>query len=90
MSAAQIAKAQTEIARMRLLFGFRRTRSAARGVYIDMSATLRAGLRHDDEMLSLVRTQRTVRPIPSVVLCDISGLMGACAYPAAPHAWRGR
>ncbi len=82
MSAAQIASARAEIARLRLpldLRRTRRTRPASCGARIDMAATLRAGLRHGGELLDLAWTERTVRPPPLVVLCDISGSMGRYA-----------
>ncbi len=83
MSTAQIAGARAEIAKLRLPFDLRRTRRtrpAARGVRIDMAATLRAGLQHGGEMLDLVRAEPTMRPPPLVVLCDISGSMGRYAH----------
>ncbi len=82
MSAAQIAGARAEIRRLRLpldLRRTRRTRPALRGSGIDMAATLRAGLRNGGELLDLARAERTVRPPPLVVLCDISGSMGRYA-----------
>ena len=82
MSAAEIAAARTEIARLRLpldLRPTRRTRPAARGSRIDMAATLRAGLRQGGELVDLARAERVVRPPPLVVLCDISGSMGRYA-----------
>ena len=83
MSAAQVAGARAEIAKLRLpldLRCIRRTRPAARGLRIDMAATLRAASRHGGELLHLVRAERVVRPPPLVVLCDISGSMGRYAH----------
>ena len=82
MSAAEIAAARTEIRRLHLpldLRRTRRTRADPRGAMIDMAATLRTGLRHGGEMLTLARATRTVRPPPLVVLCDISGSMSRYA-----------
>ena len=82
MSAAEISGARAEIRRLRLpldLRQTRRTRTSARGSRIDMAATLRAGLRHGGELMDLARSERTVRPPPLVVLCDISGSMGRYA-----------
>jgi uncharacterized protein with von Willebrand factor type A (vWA) domain len=82
MSAADILSAKQEIRRLRLpldLRRTRRTRPSTRGTIIDMAATLRAGLRHGGELVDLVRAERTVRPPPLVVLCDISGSMGRYA-----------
>ena len=79
MSAAEIGAARAEIRKLRLpldLRRTRRTRPATRGAHIDMAATLRAGLRHGGELLDFSYDQRTVRPPPLVVLCDISGSMG--------------
>ena len=82
MSAAEISAAREEIRRLRLpldLRRTRRTRPATHGTRIDMSATLRAGLRHGGELLDFSYNQRTVRPPPLVVLCDISGSMARYA-----------
>ena len=82
MGAAEIAAARAEIRKLRLpldLRRTRRTRPASRGSRIDMAATLRAGLRHGGELVDLLRAERTVRPPPLVVLCDISGSMGRYA-----------
>ncbi len=82
MTAAQIAEARANIAKLRLpldLRRTRRTRAASHGARIDMAATLRAGLRHGGELLDFAWAERTVRPPPLVVLCDISGSMGRYA-----------
>ncbi len=82
MSAAEISAARAEIRALRLpldLRRTRRTRPAAHGTRIDMAATLRSGLRHGGELLDFSYNQRTVRPPPLVVLCDISGSMGRYA-----------
>ncbi len=82
MSAAEITAAHEEIRKLRLPLDLRRTRRdrpASHGARIDMAATLRAGLRHGGELIDLARAERTVRPPPLVVLCDISGSMGRYA-----------
>ena len=82
MSAAEIGAAREEIRRLRLpldLQRTRRTRPATHGTRIDMPATLRAGLRHGGELAEFSYNQRTVRPPPLVVLCDISGSMARYA-----------
>ena len=82
MSAAQIAAARADIRRLQLpldLRRTRRTRAAAHGARIDMAATLRAGLQHGGELVDLARAERTVKPPPLVVLCDISGSMARYA-----------
>ena len=82
MSAAEITAARAEIRKLRLPLDLRRTRRnrpASHGSRIDMAATLRAGLRHGGELVDLARAERTVRPPPLVVLCDISGSMGRYA-----------
>jgi uncharacterized protein with von Willebrand factor type A (vWA) domain len=53
----------------------RRTRPHARGTAIDMRATVRGALRTGGEWLALRRRRRHRRPMPLVVLCDISGSM---------------
>ena len=78
MSAEEIAAARAEIRRLTLPLDLRRTRRVRpnpRGPVIDMAATLRTGLHHGGEMLTLARAARIVRPPPLVVLCDISGSM---------------
>ena len=82
MGAAEITAAREEIRKLRLPLDLRRTRRdrpSTHGTRIDMAATLRAGLRHGGELLDLARAERTVRPPPLVVLCDISGSMGRYA-----------
>ena len=82
MSAAQISAARAEIRKLRLpldLQRTRRTRASPLGRQVDMAATLRAGLKHGGELLDIARAERTVRPPPLVVLCDISGSMGRYA-----------
>ena len=82
MSAAEIGAARDEIRRLRLpldLQRTRRTRPATHGTRIDMAATLRSGLRNGGELLDFAYNQRTVRPPPLVVLCDISGSMARYA-----------
>jgi uncharacterized protein with von Willebrand factor type A (vWA) domain len=78
MSAAQITRAKTEIAKLRLPLDQRRTRrwrSGTQGRRIDLPATIRAALRSGGEVTRIVRARRITRPPPLVVLCDISGSM---------------
>lgn len=78
MSAEEVASARTEIRRLTLPLDLRRTRrirTSPSGPVIDMAATLRQGLRHGGEMMSLAHAERVVRTPPLVVLCDISGSM---------------
>ena len=82
MSAAQIAHARTEIARLALPLDRRRTRRFRpdpTGARIDLAATLRTSLRRGGEIVQLARRRRIVRPPPLVVLCDISGSMARYA-----------
>ena len=82
MGAAQIAAAKAEIRRLALPLDHvrtRRMRSDPLGPGVDLRATLRASLRQGGEVLDLARTNRTVRPPPLVVLCDISGSMARYA-----------
>ncbi len=79
MSAADIARAKAEIARLVLPLDLRRTRRRRpdpTGPHIDLRATLRTSLRQGGEILDLAASRRTTRPPPLVVLCDISGSMG--------------
>lgn len=78
MSAEEIARAKSAVARMRLplaLVATRRYRVHPRGVRVDMRATLRSALRSGSANLPLVRSRRRTRPPPLVILCDISGSM---------------
>jgi uncharacterized protein with von Willebrand factor type A (vWA) domain len=78
MSAAQITRAKTEIAKLRLPLDQRRTRRwrpGMQGSRIDLPATIRAALRSGGEMTRIIRARRITRPPPLVVLCDISGSM---------------
>ena len=82
MSAAEIGAARAEIRKLRLpldLRRTRRTRPSSHGNQVDMAATLRAGLRQGGELVDFAYAQRTVRPPPLVVLCDISGSMARYA-----------
>ena len=79
MSAADIARAKAEIARLVLPLDLRRTRRRRpdpSGPHIDLRATLRDSLRQGGEILDMAASRRTTRPPPLVVLCDISGSMG--------------
>lgn len=82
MSAADIARAKAEIARLTLPLDLRRTRRRRpdpTGPILDLRGTLRASLRQGGEVLDLARSRRTTRPPPLVVLCDISGSMARYA-----------
>ncbi len=82
MSAAEIAQAKAEIARLHLPLDEKRTRRHrpdASGPRIDLRATLRRSLRQGGELAVLARTRRTTKPPPLVVLCDISGSMARYA-----------
>jgi uncharacterized protein with von Willebrand factor type A (vWA) domain len=79
MSAADIARAKAEIARLVLPLDQRRTRRRRpdpSGPHIDLRATLRASLRGGGEIVDLASSRRVTKPPPLVVLCDISGSMG--------------
>ncbi len=79
MSAAEIARAKAEIARLSLPLDIRRTRRRRpdpSGPHVDLRATLRTSMRQGGEILDLAASRRTTRPPPLVVLCDISGSMG--------------
>jgi hypothetical protein len=79
MSAEEISKAKTAIARMRLPIHeipTRRYQHSQRQVRIDMRATLRAALRSGGSVIPLQYRKRRRRPPPLVILCDISGSMG--------------
>jgi len=79
MSAEEISRAKTAIARMRLPIHeipTRRYQHSQRQVRIDMRATLRAALRSGGSVIPLQYRKRRRRPPPLVILCDISGSMG--------------
>ncbi len=79
MSAEEISKAKTAIARMRLPIHeipTRRFQRSQHPVRIDMRATLRAALRSGGSVIPLQYRKRRRRPPPLVILCDISGSMG--------------
>lgn len=81
MSAAELEEARKALSKLTLAHDFirtRRTRASARGKLIDMRATMRASLRAGD-IIPLKRRQRTKRPPPLVILCDISGSMSLYA-----------
>jgi uncharacterized protein with von Willebrand factor type A (vWA) domain len=78
MSAKEIARAKSEITKLRLPLDERRTRRwrpSAAGRRTDLQATIRASMRTGGEIFSLARTEKVVKPPPLVVLCDISGSM---------------
>ncbi len=82
MSAADIARAKTEITKLRLPLDERRTRRwrpSAAGTRTDLPATIRASLRTGGEIFALSRARRIIKPPPLVVLCDISGSMARYA-----------
>ncbi len=82
MSAAQLASARAEIARLALPLDrrpTRRFRPDPTGPRIDLAATLRSSLRTGGDIMGLERRRRIVRPPPLVVLCDISGSMARYA-----------
>ena len=53
----------------------RRYRPAHRGAVVDLAATMRTMARRGGEICSIARRVRHRRPMPIVVLCDISGSM---------------
>ncbi len=78
MSAAEIADAKREIARLVLPLGLRPTRRPQphpSGVHVDLRATIRQSLRQGGEILMLETSRQVKKPPPLVVLCDISGSM---------------
>jgi hypothetical protein len=82
MSAAEIAAAKREIARLTLPLDERRTRRFRPdplGPRVDLRATLKASLRQGGEILTLERRRTLTRPPPLVALCDISGSMNRYA-----------
>ncbi len=82
MSAAEIAAAKREIARLHLPLDAKRTRRRRPdplGAHVDLRATIRASLRSGGEILQLARTRTVTKPPPLVVLCDISGSMSRYA-----------
>lgn len=82
MSADEIARARTLVARLPLDIDAkptRRLRPAAHGPRIDMRRTLRASLREGGDLIDLKRAARRERPPPVVALCDISGSMSRYA-----------
>ena len=78
MSADELAQVKTMIARLRLPLPelpTRRTTPAARGVEVDLRASLRAMASARGAVVPLAWRQRRRRHPPLVVLCDISGSM---------------
>jgi uncharacterized protein len=81
MTAEEMHSAKRLMATLRLPIPDVRTRrfkSSASGSRVDLRATLRASMRTGD-ILELKRKTTVVRHPPLVVLCDISGSMGAYA-----------
>ncbi|MFT3808732.1 MAG: VWA domain-containing protein [Micropepsaceae bacterium] len=82
MSAEEIARARTLVARLPLDIAAHPTRRlapAAHGPRIDMRRTLRASIREGGDVIDLKRARRRERPPPVVALCDISGSMSRYA-----------
>jgi uncharacterized protein with von Willebrand factor type A (vWA) domain len=82
MSARDITRAKTEIAKLRLPLDQHRTRRwrlQPTGRRIDLKATMRGSMRTGGEIMSLARTAPKIKPPPLVVLCDISGSMARYA-----------
>jgi uncharacterized protein with von Willebrand factor type A (vWA) domain len=82
MSAAEIAAAKREIARLHLPLDMRRTRRARpdpTGPRLDLRRTIRDSMRTGGEILAISRSRIVVKPPPLVVLCDISGSMSRYA-----------
>lgn len=82
MSAAEIASAKREIAKLHLPLDARRTRRHRpdqTGPAFDLRATIRTSLRTGGEIFAIARTRKVTRPPPLVVLCDISGSMSRYA-----------
>ena len=78
MTAAEIAEATREIARMMLPqaeLETRRYRPDARGLRLDMRRKLRGSLRTGGEIIDIRRLGRIEKPAPIVALLDISGSM---------------
>jgi uncharacterized protein with von Willebrand factor type A (vWA) domain len=78
MSAAEIAEATAEVARMRLPqaeLTTRRFRADRGGRRLDLRRTVRDSLRSGGEIVDLQRLGRRTRPAPIVALLDISGSM---------------
>ncbi|MGX9965617.1 vWA domain-containing protein [Roseomonas sp. F4] len=82
MSAAELAAAKREIAKLVLPLDARPTRrfrADPGGPFTDLRATVRDSLRTGGEILDISRRRRVVRPPPLVALCDISGSMARYA-----------
>jgi uncharacterized protein with von Willebrand factor type A (vWA) domain len=82
MTAAEIARAKSEITKLRLPLDQRRTRRwrpSAAGRRTDLKATIRASMRTGGEIFGLARAERIIKPPPLVILCDISGSMARYA-----------
>ncbi len=78
MTAEEIAEAKKMIANLRLPIPMIRTRRMqpdARGVRVDLRATLRASLRQGGNLIPLQRRSPDERHPPLVALCDVSGSM---------------
>ncbi|MEQ9520520.1 MAG: VWA domain-containing protein [Parvibaculum sp.] len=81
MSLIELAEAKNQITKLQLQLNTLRTRRSKpsnTGALIDMRATLRATLRHND-MINLKRKTPRFRSPPLVILCDISGSMSIYA-----------
>lgn len=78
LTAAELLEVRRLIAELRwetALRRLRRTRRANKGPHIDPRRALRENLAHGGELLTLPRRVRRRKPIPVVLLCDISGSM---------------
>lgn len=78
MTGDELAQVKALIARLRLPLParpHRRTRLAHRGARVDLRATMRAMTGPARDVAPLALRARVVRPLPLVVLCDISGSM---------------
>ena len=78
MSAAEIARANAVIAKLKLDHderATRRFRPNAHGKRIDLRKTFRASMRSGGAMIELAFRDPAVKPVPVVAICDISGSM---------------
>lgn len=57
----------------------RRTRTSHRGARLDWAKTLQTATRHDGEVLNPARRARRAKPLPLLILVDISGSMAVYA-----------
>lgn len=57
----------------------RRTRTSHRGARLDWAKTLQTATRHDGEVLNPARRARRAKPLPLLILVDVSGSMAVYA-----------